>query len=399
MLLWLLGAPLLRTLLPTLSYERAGEILGLTGLCAYVYLFPDIPLCQRVFTFCLLETAMAVMTLVARVLSVLLVQAAAVPEGVLFLGIFFVLLLGFRVLFSCRLQSVILDGLTGFGKNLWVITLFAAAGYGMLLVLADPWAPWDALRLTDILKLTGIIVFVAVAYIVAFKAMLSVCDQAAAESDARQMEAQIALSEEYYKNLVEQVELARSYNHDMHYHVETLNALSAAEDWNGMQQYVADMGKELPGSLPTQYCAVGAVNALLERYVDVCRAESIGLRCQLNIPADTNIHPIHLCVIFGNALQNALEAAERLPPGGSRWIEVRANKERGRLTIQVTNPCPERPDIIAGGVKTTKQEPGHGMGLENVRAAAQRYRGWSGVSWDNGVFALNVELMDEPAGS
>jgi hypothetical protein len=34
------------------------------------------------------------------------------------------------------------------------------------------------------------------------------------------------------------------------------------------------------------------------------------------------------------------------------------------------------------------------MGLENVRTAAQRYNGWSGASWENGIFALNVELND-----
>jgi sensor histidine kinase regulating citrate/malate metabolism len=230
--------------------------------------------------------------------------------------------------------------------------------------------------------------------VVAFKAMLAVSEQEAAESDACRLEEQIALSEEYYKSLVEQVELARSYNHDMHYHMETLNGLSAAGDLNGMQQYVADMGKDLPGSLPTQYCTVGALNALLGRYADTCKQENIQLRCQLNIPANTGVHPIHLCVIFGNALQNAIEAVEKLPPEMERWIEAKANQREGRMAIQVTNPCPERPNINNGHVKTTKQESGHGMGLENVRTAAQRYNGWSGASWENGIFALNVELND-----
>jgi hypothetical protein len=393
-LLWMLGAPLLRALLPGLSYERASELLGLTGLCAYVYLFTHIPLCQRVFTFFLSETAMALIALAARVMSVSLVQGVAMEEWALFLIIFFALLVGFGLLFACRLQSVILDGLMGFGKNLWVLTLFAAAGYGMLLVLADPWAPWDSLTGMEILEWIGIILFVVVAYAVAFKAMLAVCDQEAAENDANRLEEQIALSEEYYKSLVEQVELARSYNHDMHYHMETLNGLSAAGDLDGMQQYVADMGKDLPGSLPTQYCEVGAVNALLERYADICRREDIQLRCQLHIPANTKVHPIHLCVIFGNALQNALEAVEKLAPGMERWIQVRANQEQDRLAIQVTNLCPDRPEINNGHVKTTKRESGHGMGLENVRTAAQRYHGWSGASWDNGIFSLNIELHD-----
>jgi sensor histidine kinase YesM len=180
----------------------------------------------------------------------------------------------------------------------------------------------------------------------------------------------------------------------MHYHVETLNGMSAAGDIAGMQRYVADMDKDLPDQLPTQYCDVGAVNALLDRYAGICSQENIQLRCQLRIPPDIAVHPIHLCVIFGNTLQNALEAVEKLPPDADRWIEVKANRERDRLAIQVTNPCPERPDISDGRVRITKKVPGHGMGLENVRAAVQRYNGWSGASWENGVFALNIELRD-----
>jgi hypothetical protein len=385
----------LRRVVPWLSAGRLSEVVWLTAILAYVYLFGDVPLAQRIYTYFLLETSMALVVLLSRVLSVYLAGFVSWPERWMFLGFFLIFWAIWTIAFEKRLRFIMVETLSSFGKNLTVITAFAAVGYGMLLILADPWGTWNRLSGYAVLAWVGIILFVLFAYAMAFKALLSLNDQSTAEKDAQCLEEQLALSEEYYRGLVQQVELARSYNHDMHYHVETLNGLSAAGDMAGMQEYVAEMGKDLPGSLPKQYCAVGAVNALLERYADQCRERGIDLRCQLELSPQTKIHPIHLCVIFGNGLQNALEAVEKLPEEALRWIEVQAKQEGERLAIRITNPCPQRPDLRGGRPATTKTEPGHGMGLENIQAAAGRYSGWSGASWENGVFALSVVLRDK----
>jgi sensor histidine kinase regulating citrate/malate metabolism len=47
------------------------------------------------------------------------------------------------------------------------------------------------------------------------------------------------------------------------------------------------------------------------------------------------------------------------------------------------------------GCPSTKNGDGHGLGLENIRAAVERYSGWFGVAWDNGIFTISADLKDE----
>ncbi|MDD3346677.1 hypothetical protein [Oscillibacter sp.] len=39
------------SLMPEMTYERASMVLGFCGIFAYLYLFPNIPISQRIFTY------------------------------------------------------------------------------------------------------------------------------------------------------------------------------------------------------------------------------------------------------------------------------------------------------------------------------------------------------------
>lgn len=389
---WTFGTHPLNWLIPWVSYERAAMIIGFTGIFIHLYLFSDIPKAQCIFTYFMQDTSMTLVVLLARTLSVFFAPYIPINTDITFLMFYFPMLIGFMFLFYYKLRKIILDALVIFKHHLTILAVFAAIGYITLLLLVDPWSPWEALDVWGALKWIGVITLIVIGYIICFYTLTSIKNQTVAETEKQNMSKQIKLFEKYYASVVEGINQARSYNHDLRYHINALNGLCAAEDLEGVKNYISDMEKELSSSIPNQYCSIGAVNALLEHYAQLCRRKNIDFRCMIQIPADTEIMPIHLCVIFGNALQNALEAQDNTN-AGDRYIELKTTSSNGKLVISVSNPCSIKPRQNADGAYiTSKTESGHGIGINSIETTAARYNGWSRAVWEDGIFSLQTVL-------
>ena len=98
-----------------------------------------------------------------------------------------------------------------------------------------------------------------------------------------------------------------------------------------------------------------------------------------------------LCMLMGNALDNALEACRALPPESDRFIEVKGGVSANLLTVRMVNSCPAGRN---GLLRTTKADPQeHGYGLRIIRDTAARYGGVVETRTDSpGRFTLLLSI-------
>ena len=80
-----------------------------------------------------------------------------------------------------------------------------------------------------------------------------------------------------------------------------------------------------------------------------------------------------LSIIFGNLLDNAIEAAQGTE--GERYIRARSQRRGGYLCVTVSNTYSGQILGQGGRLHSTKSAEGHGYGLENVRSAMDRVGG------------------------
>lgn len=94
-------------------------------------------------------------------------------------------------------------------------------------------------------------------------------------------------------------------------------------------------------------------------------------------------------IIFGNALDNAIEASEKLPQE-QRLITVKAERMQQMLAIVVSN------NTLPGTLlpkRTGKTDSFlHGFGLPNIRNAAEKYGGQCSTKIEDDVFTLKLIL-------
>lgn len=311
-------------LMPNMSYERASMVLGFCGIFAYLYLFPQIPVSQRVFTYFMVDTSQTLLVLFPRLLATLAAQWFAVSLDVVFLCIYFPLMVVFIVVFKRWLGAYILRCLQAFRSQLASLAFFAAVGYLTLLFQVPTWEPWPALTFWTAGGILGMIAFVSTGYALAFRTLRSVLARETAESSAHWLSTQMAIAEQHYKNLLERIEQSRIRNHDLRHHVNTLSGLCVDSNWEEVCLYVKNMDKDLRIVPHKAYCGNGALDSLLGHYESLCAEKNILFNCKVRLPDLANVQPLHLCVIFGNGLQNALEASEKLSENAERKISIRA---------------------------------------------------------------------------
>ena len=103
-----------------------------------------------------------------------------------------------------------------------------------------------------------------------------------------------------------------------------------------------------------------------------------------------------ICSLFGNALDNAIEAAAQAEPPETRIVALNVSARGNVLTVHVENPCLTAPDFSGGLPLTTKVDTDyHGFGMRSMRYVAEKYGGVLTTRWEDGVFLLDALFILE----
>ena len=87
------------------------------------------------------------------------------------------------------------------------------------------------------------------------------------------------------------------------------------------------------------YCKNQVADAILHYYEELCRKNGIVFQCQVEAPEKTGIQDTDFCRLFGNLLENAIEAAQLCPKGSSRFVRVQIRTRSNKLLIKEENSC------------------------------------------------------------
>ena len=108
------------------------------------------------------------------------------------------------------------------------------------------------------------------------------------------------------------------------------------------------------------------------------------------------IKPVDICAIFGNALDNAIEACKKCVAEYPKTITILSDFNHGFLFIQIKNPS-SAVTIVNNSVITTKENANaHGIGLRSIKTSVDKYSGAMRLSYGESEFCLDIELDLNP---
>ena len=134
-----------------------------------------------------------------------------------------------------------------------------------------------------------------------------------------------------------------------------------------------------------------ALNTILMERGLYCSTHGIRWNCAVDDTTLEFIKSMDLYVLLGNALDNAVEAVERIEDRQNRIIQLQISRKGRFACIRLENNCDGALEWQEDLPLTTKRDKSsHGIGLKSIRDIAQKYQGDLSVTMEGTAFILSV---------
>lgn len=215
-----------------------------------------------------------------------------------------------------------------------------------------------------------------------------------AHTFATNMKNQLQIQKMHYGILAESIDLTRRVNHDMRHHLRTLQNFLDEGEYKKAREYLSIVAENTYHTTPIRYCANNFINATLSYYLSQAIQSGIHVEHHIEIDEDVPIDNTDLCVIIGNCLENALDAAKLVPASLSPVIKVKGQPLQNQYIFSVQNPYIN--ELMKEGNKyySTKHE-GLGIGIRSIQKIAEKYQGNANIKVTDSLFRITVILHNE----
>lgn len=202
---------------------------------------------------------------------------------------------------------------------------------------------------------------------------------------------------EYFSALEDQYERQRVLLHDLRRHLTAIKEFALENDDQHVARYVSDL-QNLPAlQRKLKYCGNITLNVVLSRYKELCDEKSIQFSVDVRDVDVDFLAQNDITALFGNLLENAVEAAEN---SKKPYIEliVGSNGDThtdARLFVSLTNSSDEEPlKDSAGNFLTHKlNRERHGMGQKSIKRAVKKYDGNIEQQYDKETRLFHASIL------
>lgn len=191
-----------------------------------------------------------------------------------------------------------------------------------------------------------------------------------------------------YRQSKENSDIINRKYHDLKHQLEVLRA---EPDEHKREGYFDDIERSLKEYGARVVTGNGVLDTVLTSKGLLCAHHNIMMTCVVDGHLADGIDAMDLCTIVGNALDNAIEAEERIKESDKRLINVSLSRRNAFAIFKVSNYAPVEPRFHEGLPETTKDDKAnHGFGMASMRHCARKYGGDMTVTWRDGWFELQV---------
>lgn len=191
-------------------------------------------------------------------------------------------------------------------------------------------------------------------------------------------------SQAHYESLSLSIESVNRKYHDLKYQLSALR-----ESGND------DILDKLESDLSTYARAAKTGNIALDNTLSekewVCEHKQIELVYMLDGARLTFMEPLDVYVLFGNALDNAIECVQKYSDPACRFISLQMFANDELLKVRIENYCEEEVVFKDGFPQTSKTDKSmHGFGVKSIVHIAKKYGGNVVMYCQDKLFCMDI---------
>lgn len=205
---------------------------------------------------------------------------------------------------------------------------------------------------------------------------------------------QIDMQKEYYDSLNGQMNEIRKIKHDVHHFIGVMSQLVDEGKFHKLKMFLGEYCEKANMAQLPVFCENTVANSIIGYYY--LRAKEYGItfesRCVFH--RNTAISDSDLCIILGNALENAVYACRQMDNSKTRFVSIEAKTMKGNLLIRVKNSYNGEMQLDNGRYISSKGGNTHGLGIENIKKVIEAYEGFIKIEHNEELFTLIAAIND-----
>lgn len=188
----------------------------------------------------------------------------------------------------------------------------------------------------------------------------------------------------YYQEKMKDEERVRSIYHDLKNHLLVMESRQNTEETRQMAETLRSQIADYEDYVHT---GNEFLDIILKDKAAKAREKQIDFSAMVDFHGIDFMEPLDISTIFGNAIDNAIEASENLPEY-KRLITVKAERVRDMLLITIENNTQPGNHLTEGTTK--KDRIVHGFGIPNIKKAVEKYGGQCSFQQEERVYRLKI---------
>ena len=217
-----------------------------------------------------------------------------------------------------------------------------------------------------------------------FAAVMRIAQRTQLAAENSMLAAQVDSQEQHYRDLTSQYESIRRMRHDIANHLNAMEGLMASGRNAEAKEYLQELNST-PVDSTLGMCEHPVVDAFLHNRISAARNSGVEIEAAIDLPANVPVSNVDLIRIFGNMLDNALEACSQ---SASPKISLSCSRARGCLIIRTMNPVNHSSNVKGRRIAGLER----GIGQRVLSDIAEKYGGNLSFDEKDGIFKTELIL-------
>lgn len=196
-------------------------------------------------------------------------------------------------------------------------------------------------------------------------------EQAEAVNNEKLLKQQLQSQTKHFDEITLAQKQLKSVRHDLKNHVISIHSFIQKNEKNECEEYLKNLSNEIESRKSMIDTANTVLDSIIFTKQNIAEIKNIRFTENIIIPERLTLEPIDCCIILGNALDNAIEACDRLKNDSDKFINFSLIYDNSSLLCKIENPATTKENKK---LTTTKLDSlNHGIGINNIKRTLKKY--------------------------
>lgn len=199
---------------------------------------------------------------------------------------------------------------------------------------------------------------------------------------------------QHYQLLQENIDLINIKCHDMKHKIRLLT-----NGKNFSNEEIESIDKSITIYDSSLKTGNEALDVILTEKAFICNEKNVKFTCVIDGTLISFINETDIFSLFGNIMDNALNATLKMDNIDERFINLKINKEKDFISINIKNSFKGKINLDKDGLPITDNvdKNYHGFGMKSISYMVEKYHGNLSIAINDNIFNLNILFLNKTA--